>query len=1420
MLERTAASIEPCSLQRVLPTSRTCLQSRRQLHTAFWHHGAADLELLDVVMRSPHSEQKGSAIPIQSSTKPDTMTTGSTVLLDFLYPGGFMALLRRPYSTRSLHLESSSRPPKPLSRLFTSSAPYRSHPPTDSQVTGEGLLEEHAVEPECWEPPLEEKEPERPASREPTPTFADPDALRRLLHSDSSISYDQIFQLYTHLKPTHKTEFRTDVVLALSSSTRSVEALRINDLFALYQTNEWTEQVVCAAIKAQLTLHNAPAAMSVFRAAVQQRGFGRGLDYLAAYGLEHSTWSIVLEAWELFSTIKQDDGLGVDLPAVQESRAPVESATAQDTETVGPRVARDSQPTVDLNEAENAEPAVELTAAADLMAEPTKTQPEGTVAGGSTARSLAIQAAATVSSSPQDTNPAVESIQERSIVPTAESAASRNAEPSVKPVTARFAESVTESEAAQDARLTTDLRSKQSSGSEPESADGQATEQCTRGYPTLAKVGNFTAKVKQLYEALERDPESMAHRTGQVDAFLSHLARHSLDLFRPSDAVFILDRAKDPHSYERYITLTVEGGRKRLAGELYWKYRALPGVRVADFILRAMIEVFHPHNVRGMEQVLGDWYRSYNCLDERAYRKFMTFYSGRGDVKSILRLAEEYAKHHNSRVGEEPKFIVTLMNAHAVKGDSEGARQVMEEAVEKTGVPPDSVMWNVLLNAYTKAGDYEGAVKLFLRICQEHEPDTTTFGTIMGMAAWRGDLQYTLELFQLAKDRNVQPSVNMIRALVLAYCQNDRYAEAEKLCLNVTEERKISGDYTLLWNTLLSHNAKRRDLTTVNRLLEFMSAQGITYNQDTYSHLLLALLYCRQSHHAMHLLRVAHRERVFDPTPDHFILLMATFIKSGEPHMALRTNKLMAKLNFPESARRMTKVIDALGRWQELPSSKRQGRDGQHFLQRILKEFYKAMERVDSGSTDSVHSVVNLYSKMLFILTQMREHATVHQLIQLHNSRYPARSSPQDIPIKLLHNIMLADFFEKKYDRVKETWRVVVQRTARRAGTAAALLNKELEAASKPVAYGMRFRLSDPLKTMQRLHLEEGDAAGLMATVDEVRSLGFELDSKNWNYYVQALARLKEWREAFTTCESVLMPQWAGWYRVRVKMEKSKNRLPLELRRLGSSPDRPRPIAHTLIILAKEYMDLDQMRLWSHEAAREFDFITSRCPKTVRAVTTMVRSGSKFEARVFGEEEKAGAKPEPEDDNEAYFREQLAVEELGDDDEGRVAEDQQQEDENRQEWMERRRERMEQLAEETRQRKKEERERRREMERGENREQRYAVYDDMWSHHGASTDADESAAPPQGQTASKDTGGAIRSERAPERGVPERGVPERRERRRGGRGPERTREKKEREKPVLYDDIWSEGGFLNVEELAEQQLETDDVVKALKRGRR
>ncbi|KAK4193798.1 hypothetical protein QBC35DRAFT_480293 [Podospora australis] len=1143
MLERTATSLEPCSLQRVLPTTRACLQSRRKLHTTFWQHGANNFELLDAcqaLMRLPRSEPtRPTQPPATTRERPEPMTA-SVFLLDFLYPSGASSLLRKLYPTFSGRMESTSRVRKPLSRLYMSSGPDRSGDPFSaldppqgqqqdrSQMEAEEGFTEHveespggAGEEVRFEDELideaafngEGVEEAKPALR---PRPAEEELADLLRAADYLGKYERIWELYTRLDSSLKEAFRRNVLLVLATSARPLEAWRVNDLFGLYDPEVWDEEVVSAQITAELVSQNISSAVSIFETALKQHGFAKPLDRLIAYGFRTSDWNIINYVWTVF-----DQFCRRRKPALSWiSFDPVpEPASGHDIVATESAAGSDVLDEVDDNP--------------NLVQPMTKKDPE----------------------SPVDHIP-----------------------PDEKPVNSRKDNGVPAVD-----------------------------------YAELSSIPNLPA----ILQALFFNPSGEANdQSKPLSPLFRHVARSSLNLFRPADAVIILQLSKDALSYEAYIAHCARENRGMMAHNLYEKYRTLPGVKPMDYVLRTMIDVYYPNNVLGMERLLGDWNIRYPHMDQRAYLKFMNFYGRRGDIQSLMRMVKDYERHFDPQVQQDPKFVRTLMNAHAVRGDPDAARQVMEAAEEALG-EPDLMCQNILLKAYTKEGDYDSAINLFSQMYNGDSVDEYTFATMMNMSSWRGDLQFNLELFSMAKEKGIQPKVAMMVTVVEAYCQNDRYTEAERLCVKLTKEKTIEGDYVYLWNTLLKYNAKRRDLTAVNRLLASMSAQGLAYNQDTYSHLLLALLYCRQAHHAMHMLRVARKRGDFEPTADHYALLIAAFLHTKEPHMAMKLTEMMKEMNFPKSAKHMTLAIDALGRWQELPTQMREGKDGQDYLRKALKQFYMVIGNERKGSPDDRRDMNKLYSKMIFVLVQMRDFATIKQIINLHNQRYPKQSTPETLPLKLLHDIMLADFYEKKYDRVKETWNLVLQRTQARGQSVMTQL-RQGDTAQKKVMYSQRFRLGDPLKTMQRLYLELGDHQGLIDLIADVRARGFELDSKNWNYHVQALARLKRWRQAFLLCEEKLMPQWLGWYWGR-RVTKGVDKLPLEVRRLASNPRRPRPIAHTLLILAKEYMDLEQMTPWSNDALLEFNYLTKNSPKLVGAITTMLRTGSQLESDIFAQ---------------------------------------------------------------------------------------------------------------------------------------------------------------------------------------------------------
>ena len=736
---------------------------------------------------------------------------------------------------------------------------------------------------------------------------------------------------------------------------------------------------------------------------------------------------------------------------------------------------------------------------------------------------------------------------------------------------------------------------------------------------------NKSAKTKTPAEPEPTPKPTLAVYTPIAD-FVRVLAAKSLHLFSPVDAVVLLRHAADPLAYEAFIKLAVEQGKTRAAAEAYKKYRQLPNVKVRVWVLRTMLDIFYPTDAAGMEFVLKDWYSRYDALEKRVYQKYLAFYAGRGDAKAVTRLANEYRKHLPAEAVRDMSLISSLMHVHARNGNPGAARKVLEECLEQAGMgKPKTVHWNILLNAYAKASDYSGCLEAFERLDEVGKPDSYSYGTVMGMAAVRGDLSFALVLFNAAKADGITPDVGMVDSLIEAYCQNDRFREAEVIVKQTVKKGTLPGKYTVLFNTLLNHFARRRDLKGLYNLVEYMHENKVPSDNETYSHLLYGLMYCRQSHHALNLLRASEKDNLFKPAPEHYVLLMASFIHSREPHMALKLNEILSKRQEPEMAERTTRVIDALGRWQQLPGHKRWQKDQKYYITKAINLFKETLKKTGKGHTEAPRPVVNQFAHILFILTQIRDFGTIEEIMELYTTQFPSAKEPSNLPIRLLNNMMLADYHERKFDRVREIWNHILRKTTLQAfGEAAAEPQPQEGAEETPAQQHLvgpyKWILCDPIKTMQRVFYDENDADGLMEFVRDVRSRGFELDSKNWNYYVQSLARMNRYREAFGECEARLMPNWTGWYRVRARSA-VKNQLPLELRRLGSFPQRPRPISHTLIIMAKKYMDLENLANWQREAANQLEWVNAECPLTIKAVKTMIRADSELEKSVFNETE-------------------------------------------------------------------------------------------------------------------------------------------------------------------------------------------------------
>jgi pentatricopeptide repeat-containing protein PET309 len=143
-----------------------------------------------------------------------------------------------------------------------------------------------------------------------------------------------------------------------------------------------------------------------------------------------------------------------------------------------------------------------------------------------------------------------------------------------------------------------------------------------------------------------------------------------------------------------------------------------------------------------------------------------------------------------------------------------------------------------------------------------------------------------------------------------------------------------------------------------------------------------------------------------------------------------------------------------------------------------------------------------------------------------------------------------------------------------------------------------------------------GKSASITAVVEALFNDGFLLDNKNWNEYIQILAQNHHFKLAFTLCERNLMDNWQGWAIIRWQRPE-RNRLSIEERHRKKMPLYLRPNSHTLLYLARAFLDLQEMADESKEARDVFFHVLDYCPKVVNAIKTLQRTDSSLERDIL-----------------------------------------------------------------------------------------------------------------------------------------------------------------------------------------------------------
>lgn len=690
--------------------------------------------------------------------------------------------------------------------------------------------------------------------------------------------------------------------------------------------------------------------------------------------------------------------------------------------------------------------------------------------------------------------------------------------------------------------------------------------------------------------------------------------------------------------YQTLLDRLLELNETKFAILCYRKAHYTHRIKFTRPTLHNMLTVFCKfHSVIGMQQIMDDFFRFYKHPSRFVYRKCMAEFASQGDAETVHALFKQHLARVklNAKGITRPSDLAPILHAHAKRGELAEVIKYFDEIKTVHGLQPDVLCWNILINAHGKVEDPDGAFEVFEELVRLGvSVNEVTFGTIMGICATRGDIDRLVEIYRLSLSMNIETSASMIDCLVLAHLQNNRFEEAEKICEDALE-MQLQGSKTRMWNYLIVAHGMRRDINKVNEILQRMSKAGLDYDQYTYGALMQALAMVGQSARAQSILNFIMVDAGIPRTSFHYAIVMGSYLATKNFNKVYILQKRMAERGVKLSA--STKVLTIKASDQELfefGTHKERGRRALQMFQEVLstmdeKEIPDGPQKGIRLTPRHIAIPTMLYSYVIAVLGQSHQFESAEQLYEEFTKTLPVseRASP---PLEALAAIMTAKAQSDDWEAVQEFWDLAVSKAKDQgaplrslnipsSSDASSLDGFKIDASENEAPKIMsihRLALQRCLSIYMNALAKQRRANYIPTVVNGLLKDGFLLDNRNWNEYIQILARNGHSKLAFDLCERKLMGNWTGWAGIRWH-QPMRNRLPLELRIKRKQALHLRPTAHTFLYLTRAFLDLQDVSVESRLGQEIFDDVCKSCPTTTDAIKTMPRTDSPLERNIL-----------------------------------------------------------------------------------------------------------------------------------------------------------------------------------------------------------
>lgn len=586
-------------------------------------------------------------------------------------------------------------------------------------------------------------------------------------------------------------------------------------------------------------------------------------------------------------------------------------------------------------------------------------------------------------------------------------------------------------------------------------------------------------------------------------------------------------------------------------------------------------------------------------------------FSRQGNIRIVWDLFHEFVskfgKPRNGRV------YGLILSTYCKRLELDKVIYYFGKLQDEYGFKPDIQAWNSLIAAHARAGDIDGAQKWFNRMRQSGlTANSHTYSYLMSMYARQGDSESVNRILQLSESAGLKPSIPMIDSLVMVLLKNDQLDAANKL-VEEALQMDIEGSRTRMWNFLLNAYAMRQDMQKVTELHRRMRENSVQPDEMTYA----ALMHSLHNHPeaAWKILRRAFIQVGVRPSPIHYEICMSAYLESKNYGRVFEVFNHMQKKGIkPAFSTRKILIMAAVNIDIRKNSNEETGRPVEKELmlsEELLNKFLVTTDPIEFAAGKPLKiknlgpnrleeayvsghfvDIIRTYGRLKRFDKVAELFAKYTEIAKKFANKFREGGSI-DTPLEMVSALMTASLEAKDHDAVNNWWKLALENANK-------LVRRPSFESSEPrlALYHYRFVMNAPLANYIQSLEEQGRIDLLITTIDDLRELGYMLDNRCWNKYIQVLARHGWETQAFELCERELIGEWTGWAALRtspvLQIERLQERTPKITER-----SRGMPSYETLVYLTKIYLQLRS------EGSPTFDILCRVAPQTVDAVRNM-----------------------------------------------------------------------------------------------------------------------------------------------------------------------------------------------------------------------